>query len=264
LEGKVPELPDVEIFRQYLNRTALHKTIDEVVVKQERVLSGISPGELESELKGKQIESSFRRGKLLLASLKGGGFLGLHFGMSGQLKYFKNSPENPEYSCVLFGFKNHFRLAYESRRKLGRIYLVDDADAFIEKKGLGPDALDCDFGTFEEAVSSQKKAVKAALMDQHRLAGIGNIYSDEILFQARMSPTIAVNRLGRKARNKLFRAVKKVLQTAIDRKANPDHLPSSYLTPHRHKEGKCPKCGSRLKKAAMSGRGYYYCPKDQK
>jgi formamidopyrimidine-DNA glycosylase len=101
-------------------------------------------------------------------------------------------------------------------------------------------------------------------MNQHIIAGIGNIYSDEILFQAEINPNTNINKLNEKSLKKLFEKMKNVLRTAIDRKANFEDFPNNYLIPHRSKGGKCPKGDNDLQIIKISGRTSYFCPKHQK
>ncbi len=110
----------------------------------------------------------------------------------------------------------------------------------------------------------KRKAVKATLMDQALLAGVGNIYSDEILFQAGIVPTRRANELSQKERRRLFQIMKRALRTAIRNKAMPDQFPRSYLTRNRQEGSQCPKCGGLVRTHEINGRRSYYCPRCQK
>jgi formamidopyrimidine-DNA glycosylase len=105
--------------------------------------------------------------------------------------------------------------------------------------------------------------IKGALMDQKFLAGIGNVYADEILFQARLHPRTAVGDLSGEDLGRLFGVLETVLGTAIAARADPAQLPEGYLTPRRGKAGKCPRCGGALEKIAVAGRRGYVCPQCQ-
>jgi formamidopyrimidine-DNA glycosylase len=152
---------------------------------------------------------------------------------------------------------------------LGRVGLTADADVFIAALGLGPDALDRRFNraAFEQALAGRKRDAKSLLMDQEVVAGIGNIYSDEILFQARLHPRTRCDRLDPRARHQLFDQIKTVLETAITSGAGAerlvDQLPASFLIPHREKGGRCPRCGCEIATAKFSGRTAYFCPRCQ-
>ena len=161
------------------------------------------------------------------------------------------------------------RLAYLNPRRIGHVHATDSVAAFIADEELGPDALDPAFDekAFAAVLAKHKQAIKAVLMDQARIAGIGNIYADEILFQARLHPGIPANRLDADAQRRLFGAVKYVLQTAIDYGAGAedftDRLPKGFLLPERHAGGHCPRCGTLLVIEKRGGRTSYHCPKCQ-
>lgn len=261
----MPELPDVEVFRKYMDKTALHQTIKEIKVSAKDILDGVSEKQLQSKVKGRQIESTKRHGKYLFTRLSGDDWAVFHFGMTGYLDYFKDEGDAPKHTRALFSFDNGYHLAFVLQRKLGEVALTDDVNGFVKKQGLGPDALDRKFDVqaFKEAVKQRKSSIKSALMDQKRIAGIGNIYSDEILFQARLHPKAKANQLLNRDLERLFKAMKEVLETAIDSQANPAKMPEHYLLPKREKGGKCPACGGEIAKTKVSGRSAYFCPKCQ-
>jgi formamidopyrimidine-DNA glycosylase len=262
----MPELPDVELFKRHLDATCLGRTIRQVIVNDARILSGVSAAELAHHLTGARLSRSRRHGKYLLAGLEPKVWLIMHFGMNGSLKHFAEGEEDPPYDRVRLDFADGHHLAYVNPRLLGQVGLTGDPDSFIAEEGLGPDALDerFDFAAFEQLVSGRRRDVKSLLMDQTAIAGIGNIYSDEILFQAGLHPQTRCDRLDAEAQRRLFRAIKDVLQTALGVGAGAerlaDKLPGSFLIPHRRKGGRCPHCGGELATAKFSGRTAYYCP----
>lgn len=257
----MPELPDVEVFKRYFDSTSLHKKIKDVEVHTRAILENISPQRLESSIKGHRFKSTRRHGKYLFAEVTGGNILALHFGMTGFLKYFKDPETDTPHDRLLIRFSNGYHLAYDCQRKLGMITVIDDLHDFIKKKNLGPDAMDpkFDFDAFEEVLAASRGMVKSSLMNQNLIAGIGNVYSDEILFQAGVHPKTTSKDLSKKAKKKLFSTMKRVLKTVINNKAHPEDFPSTYLTPHRNKGADCPKCDGSLKTAKVSGRTSYYC-----
>jgi formamidopyrimidine-DNA glycosylase len=105
--------------------------------------------------------------------------------------------------------------------------------------------------------------LKSVLMDQSLISGIGNIYSDEILFQAGIHPEKGVDTLDEKAIHHLFMTLREVLETAIEAGAEIEKLPDTFLIPHREKKGVCPRCGLPLHTVTVSGRTSYYCPQQQ-
>lgn len=265
----MPELPDVELFKRYLDANALHRTIANVEVEDSRILHGISAASFRSKLNGACLEGSRRHGKHLLVRLDSGGWLTLHFGMTGGLECFDEAEPVPRYARVNLVFADGGRLAYTSMRMLGRVGFAPDADAFMQKEELGPDALEDDLSpaVFAERLGKGRRGVKTALMDQTVIAGIGNIYSDEILFQARLHPSTPVSKLDDQSVRTLFDASRRVLETAIRLGAGSEQflekLPDDYLLPHRAKDGVCPRCGGAIQMLKASGRTAYFCPECQ-
>jgi len=263
----MPELPDVETFRRYLAATSLHKKIKAVNIRSRAILEGAaSASQLKKGLKGKHFETTRRHGKYLGALLDSRRCLVMHFGMTGLLKYFMKREKDPPNERLLISFTNGYHLAYDCQRKLGHVTLVASFDQYVEEKGLGPDALasDLDFNTFKKAVVGRRASIKSVLMNQKVIAGIGNVYADEILFQAKIYPKIRGDQLPDKALKSLFAARRNVLQTAVNHQANPEEFPRSYITRGRGSNGKCPKCQRQLLKTPVSGRTAYYCGHCQK
>jgi formamidopyrimidine-DNA glycosylase len=265
----MPELPDVEMYKRHLDESALRRTIERVVVNDARILGRLPPDVFVSRLAGNRLEESRRHGKHLLVRLMRDGWLTLHFGMTGNLVRFDAEADAPPYDRVRFDFTGGRHLAYVNRRRLGRVGLADDAEAFIAAEGLGPDALDpaFDLEVFTRAIEGRRRDVKSVLMDQTLIAGVGNIYADEILFQARLHPKTPVTSLDERQRADLFRQINAVLKTAIECGAGAEQflkrLPDHFLLPHREKGGECPRCGGPIATLKAAGRTSYYCPRCQ-
>ena len=242
----MPELPDVEGFKRVLAKSALRKTIDGVVVSDARILGDLSARKFAACLRGAKLIAVKRHGKHLMASVDRGGWLILHFGMSGALYFVRTLDEEPPFTRVRFDFANDGSLAYTNKRMIGHVGLVDDVADFIAQEKLGPDALDpkFDFQAFKKAVAGIRRNVKSVLMDQQIIAGIGNIFSDEILFQARVNPLARMDELPPTELERLFLEMRKVLNTAIAYGAGSeqfvDRMPEGALLPERKKGGAAP------------------------
>ncbi len=261
----MPELPDVEVFRRYLDSTGLHKKIENVDVKDADLLGEVSSLKLKRQLNGSSFENTDRHGKYLFARSDNDSILVLHFGMTGFLKYFKNGESEPEHTRLLIDFENGYSLAYDCQRKLGLIELVDDTTGFIEKQELGPDFMDDNFkvSDFTELIQGRRGSVKSALMNQEVMAGIGNVYSDEILFHAGIHPETACSNLSQDQVKELYRIGKEVLEKAISSQVEPEKFPTDFLITHREPDTECPQCGGTIKKETISGRSSYFCDKHQ-
>lgn len=257
----MPELPDVAHFKKYLDATSLHQTIRHTVVHDRAVLEGVSAPRLRNTLQNRSFESTNRWGKYLFVEVQQSPWLVMHFGMTGFLDYAAEPAKSPAHARVVYQFDSACRLAYVCQRKLGLVTLAEDIESFGRSQGLGPDAMDehFDSGQFLSRLDGRRGAIKSALMNQDILAGVGNVYSDEILFQAGIDPTRTVGDLdGGELRN-VYRTLRKVLRKAIDRNADVARLPSNWLLPHRERGRSCPRCGQELDQIKVSGRTAYVC-----
>ena len=260
----MPELPEVETFKRYLDSTSLHQRIINVEVRDAYVLKHVSAHGLARRLKGRRFENSHRHGKHLFVRSGDELWLRLHFGMTGWLQYLKRDEETPNTARVLFRFGNNRRLAFDDQRKFGEVELIKNVDEFLQTRGIGPDALEITLSEFKLILGKHRGAVKAILLNQQLIAGIGNLYADEILFRARMHPGTDAGRLNDKDLNRLFRAMRHVLEKAIALKTDFNRLPKSWLLTHRGKRGRCPRCGRTLKSATIGGRTSWFCAHCQK
>jgi formamidopyrimidine-DNA glycosylase len=260
----MPELPDVETYKRYLDATSLHKKIRRAEVTDSRILQGVSARRLAGELKGRRLGPSRRHGKYLFVRFAPSRWLVLHFGMTGDLSYYKEGRDAPEHARLVLAFSNGYRLAYISQRLLGKVALAGDPGEYIEGKGLGPDALALDLRGFREALGKRAGA-KSALMNQRRIAGIGNVYSDEVLYLAGVHPRKAAGSLTGEQTRELHRAMRHVLETAVRKKADPERMPRGWLLHLRGVEGgKCPRCGGQIRSVKAAGRTAWYCPSHQR
>src|SRR5437660_10273851 len=171
----LPELPDVESFKRYLDATSLHQRIAHVDVLSAYVLKNISARELAHRLKRRCFESSRRHGKHLFVRTDGDVWLRLHFGMTGSLRYFKDEEKAPPHTRVLFIFARDYRLAFDDQRKFGEVGLVNNVNEFLKKRVLGPDALDVDLVEFKKMFTKHRGAGKGILISQKLMAGWGTI-----------------------------------------------------------------------------------------
>ncbi len=234
----MPELPEVETFKRYLDKTSLKQEIKNIQVTDHRILN-TEEKHLIHTLKGKRFESSIRHGKYLLVYLKPR-YLVMHFGMSGDLEYYDNKNDPPKFSKVIFQFDNGFSLAYISIRMFGKVSIANSIEEFIENKKLGPDAYKMTLEEFQKAVLRRSAIAKNALLNQSFIAGIGNIYSDEILFRTKIHPKTNINSLSESKIKELFVNIKEVLDFGIKKEGDLSTYPNKFLIPHRKKEEKCP------------------------
>lgn len=261
----MPELPDVEYFKKYIDATSLHQVIEGVDLDRDDILGDVSRRSLRERLLGHSLESTRRYGKYLFAQLSGDGCLVLHFGMTGQLDY-SSASEVPPHTRLCLHFNKGARLAYVCQRMLGTIDWASDVEGYLERKGLGVDAAseELDFDRFRELLGSKRGSIKGALMDQQTIAGLGNVYVDEILFRAGVHPRASVPELSRETLGRIFRAISAVLEEATRARADPNRMPDHFLLHRRGTErDDCPKCGGRLEEIEVTGRKSSICPRCQ-
>jgi formamidopyrimidine-DNA glycosylase len=267
----MPELPEVETIKNELSPRVLGQRFTQVTIFDTRLVCGGSAKEVRRGLIGHKIESLERRGKYLIFHLSNGRSLIMHLRMTGVL--LLNSKGVDRYARAIFNFSNGHRLVFSDRRRLGLIWLVDDANTVVCK--LGPEPLDESFtpDILEQRLSQHHIPVKAALLDQCIVAGIGNMYADEALFAARIHPMRRADDLSPEEMQTLYHYIRKVLGAAIDCKgASVD----TYIRPEgelgtahfdfkvAHRGGEpCPVCGSNIERCVVQNRGSYFCPRCQ-
>lgn len=276
----MPELPEVEAFREYISTHCKNKTIHSVEVLQSSVIKKVSSSAFKKNLVGKKFTKIERKGKYLILSVSSGQQLVMHFGLTGY-PYIGKCAQKVRFACVIFEFTKNECLYWCDIRKFGKLYLAESADQIKGIHDLGPGALTIVASEFLAiARENAKKNVKAFLMDQSIIAGIGNEYSDEILFQAGIDPHHKIKDLSDSQLKKMYQSVRKVLlfaikvrlkqisslkkQQAFSTEDN-ESFPQSYLQAHRHYDRLCPRNPKhKLKKVTIAGRSAYYCPIDQK
>jgi formamidopyrimidine-DNA glycosylase len=146
----------------------------------------------------------------------------------------------------------------------GKVSVANSIEEFTKDKKLGPDAYKMTLEDFQEAVKRRTAIAKNALLNQSFIAGIGNIYSDEILFRTRLHPKTNINSLSDSKVKELFASIKEVLEVGIKKKGDLSTYPNEFLIPHRKKEEKCPICNSDITRFEISGRHGFFCPSCQK
>jgi formamidopyrimidine-DNA glycosylase len=259
----MPELPDVEAFREVFESCARSREVERVIVRDTGVLHGVSGPALADALEGRRFSRPRRHGKWLLAPVARGPTLLVHFGMTGLLVC--TNPDEPAHAHdrVLFTLAGSRQLRYRDQRKLRGLWLARDAaevDGLLE--GQGPDALSVGRAEFDAALASRRGRLKTALTDQSVLSGLGNLLADEILWRARMRPDTPVHDLGPEDRRRLHTQMRRTLRSALPAGCVPRR--DSWLTGHRDdSRADCPRCGARLCRARLSGRGTVWCPRCQ-
>lgn len=258
----MPELPEVETFKRYIERTSLEKVVVKAEVKNPVVVRPARPEDVVRAVEGSEFLSVRRHGKQLFLELGQGGWMTWHFGMTGEPVFFDRPSEEPRFDRFLLTFE-HGRLAFDDPCMLGRIGVTPSPEEFIERKRLGEDALSVAEKRFVDLMERSRGSVKNALMDQHKIAGVGNIYADEVLFQCRIDPRAEVSSLDNADLKCMHRSMKRVLRRSIEVGTDFAQLPKTYLLHYRRKGAPCPKCGGVMDTVTLGGRTSYFCPSCQ-
>lgn len=252
----MPELPDVEGFKRVFERHAAGKRIRGVTVHDVGVLRNAAPEQLDV-LVERRFGQPRRHGKWLVCPTDAAPALLFHFGMTGSLEW--RGEEHPHDRLVLA--LDDGELRYRDMRKLRGVWLaLHEAETEELIEHLGPDALDVSRKQFHELLARRRGAVKAALMDQELIAGLGNLLVDEALFQARIDPRRAIPSLSDEERDELYRKVRRVLRESLPYGLVPGKR--TWLTGART-EGICPRCGIELARVRIGGRTTLFCPREQ-
>jgi formamidopyrimidine-DNA glycosylase len=258
----VPELPDVEAYRRFFLRHAARRTIRRVVVTDPAILRNASPPGLDRALRGRRFAEPERHGKWLLCWTDGPALL-LHFGMTGEFTWSGQEPERHRHDRVIVEL-DRGEIRYRNMRKLGGAWLAHDrVEAAAVMGDLGPDALAVSRKEFLERLSRRRGGLKALLMNQRLVAGVGNLIADEVLWQARLHPRRRVEDLSDEERVELFRKMHSVLKESVERF---DYVPRKrgWLNHVRGLPGAvCPRCGTPLARITAGGRTTYFCPSCQ-
>lgn len=260
----MPELPEVQHFKEYIDATSLHHKIETVTVHNDQVLEDTDAGDFEEKMKSRSFESTRRRGKFLFLKLDNGHHLQLHFGMTGYPKYYSDEADQPEHERITFEFDNGYRLGYVCLRMLGRVRYIEDLEQYIEEKELGPDFSDISEEEFLELARGRRGAVKSFLMNQKHLSGIGNVWSDEVCFHVRIHPGTEISELDEKKLRETYRTLKDILDQAVAANAEVDQYPDSWLIKYREEGVDGPDGCGKVTKTEISGRSAYFCPEVQK
>jgi len=269
----MPELPEVETIKQELAPHLSGRRITGVELFTPDMVRCPAPADFCAGVMGQTVGELARRGKYLLARLSGGQTLIFHLKMSGALILGPEKLEMP-YKRAVFHLDRGEALYFRDPRRFGRLWLVGDVGPVVGK--LGPEPLQAGFTAAKlgERLRRHKMPLKAVLLDQAVLAGVGNMYADEALFAARLHPMRLPQSLSDEEMTRLYQAIKKVLRAGIKNKGASTE---NYIRPdgtlgkaHEHfkvahrRGASCPDCGESLGYMKVRGRGTYYCPNCQK
>lgn len=275
----MPELPEVESARAVIEQRALHRRIAAVDDTDSYECRPHAPGELSSALSGRSLTAAHRRGKLLWCetsahgrSKRPGPLLAIHLGMSGRILVrtsggaqheggdypgpagsARATSYKPAWDRFTLTFTDGGELRLRDKRRLGRVYLEPDIEA------LGPDAGEISVGQFRDLLGRGAAPIKARMMNQNVIAGVGNLLADEALWRAAVDPAKPAGELDREELTRLHRGLRAALRTAIKHGG----VHAGRIVEHRVPGGTCPRCGATMKRSTVGGRTTWFCSAEQ-
>lgn len=284
----MPELPEVETLRRALSGTLVGHHLARVDCTLPKLFAAEETLPLDA-LVGRRVEGLRRRAKFLVFDLSDGLAMVVHLRLSGQLVHRASDGTTlatgghpvPSFSAPLphkathavFELDDGSRLYLTDIRQFGRVWVLpaDQVEGLLERSRLGPEPLGDAFDEAELRARLERRrraALKPLLLDQRFVGGVGNIYADEIAFEARLSPVGVVGELDDAARRRLYRAIRSVLDHAVTHgpaeilsgRANPER---DFPKVHGRAAQPCPACGTPIVKTRVGGRGTYTCPRCQ-
>jgi len=286
----MPELPEVETTVLGLRKKVLSRTFVDVWTDFEKLIKKPSFKEFKKEIKGKEIKAIYREGKNIIFELSGGYSLLVHQKLTGHLLYGKWKQKGGKWQAetdhalkedrmnsylhLIFFLDNGKMLALSDLRKFAKIQLWKKEKLAKELNSLGPDALKVSFSEFREIIKSKKGKIKQVLMEQEVIAGIGNIYSDEALWRAKIHPFRVASGLTKEEIKALYKSIREVLKKGIE-------MGGESISDYRNLEGekggfdgfrkvyrregeKCLRCGTIIQRKKIGGRSTHFCPKCQR
>lgn len=285
----MPELPEVETIRCDLSKKILGKKIRDIKISKPKIIKG-NNSNFKKTLKNNYIEKINRVGKLIIFSLKEKEkHLLVHLKMTGQLIYVSKSKIIPgghnypkidrlpnKFSHIIFTFLDRSKLFYNDIRQFGYMKVVNKKGLKEALFNFGVDPINDNFkkSDFFKLTKDKKTNIKTFLLNQKFIAGIGNIYADEILFDSQIRPSRKVNSLLKKEKEKIYLSIIKILKKAVkmrgttlsnyvDGKGNKGNF-TKLLKVYQRQGQKCLKCRKKIKKTRITGRGTHYCSNCQK
>ena len=270
----MPELPEVETIRRVLEPQLLQASIEAVTVKRPEVIAHPSPSDFCTRLAGQTISGMGRRGKYLSILLENSSRILVHLRMTGCLLLTSASVPEEKHTHLIFRLNDGRELRFSDTRRFGRLWLFSagEPDSLSGAEKLGKEPFDPAFSAsyLRSRLEKRKKAIKECLMDQSVIAGIGNIYSDEILFTARIHPARPANSLSGQEWERLAAVIPERLSYFIEKDQmtpeeyletrGQDYRNAPFLQAYGHEGDPCPVCAAPLSRLVIGGRSSTFCP----
>ncbi len=275
----MPELPEVETIKNQLEKKIVGKKIKAVKINLPRLIQGTTVKEFEKNVIGAKIKKISRRAKLLIIELSTGYSLVIHLKLTGRIIFRKKLEKEDEKSHLIYEFADKTILLHHDFRQFGWVKLIktEDLEKYFQKEGFGPEPLEKDFTLekFKELLAKKpRQKIKPLLMDQTFIAGVGNVYAQEACWWAKILPTRIVKSLKEKEIEDLYYSLIKILKesikhrgSSVDAYVDTEGKEGDYfskLKVYDRENQPCYRCGEKIKKMMLAGRGTYFCLSCQK
>ena len=273
----MPELPEIETVKNVIEPQIKGLIIRKVTVNRSEVIAQPNADEFCRGVTGQEISAMTRRGKFLIFHLKNESRIILHLRMTGCLLVTPSDYPIEKHTHIIMRLNSGKELRFSDTRRFGRFWLIQNGEkdtySGISKLGLEPLSYECNAEYLKSKFGKRKRKIKECLLDQSVIAGIGNIYSDEILFQAKICPTRPADSLMVKEWERLAERIPKCLSYFIKKNCiehedylqtkGQDYRNTPFLQVYGHAGEPCPNCGETLVRVVISSRGSVYCPRCQ-
>lgn len=275
---KMPEMPEVETIRRTLADKVVGRRIEAVKINLPRLVKWPSVSEFKEAVTGRKIERLDRRSKYLLFHLEHDLVMVVHLRMTGRLYYVPAGYPHDKFTHIVFDLDNNDAMIYADSRTLGTLYAIHRAElgriAGLATMGPEPLSPEFTFDYFRMMLKKRQSSIKAVLLNQQVIGGLGNIYVDESLAVAGIAPTRSAASLSEDEANKLYRAINQVIEEGIvhggtsfrDYRDGVGQTGSHqhYLRVYGRKGQPCQRCGTPIVRTEVGGRGTHFCPNCQR
>ncbi len=269
----MPELPEVETVRAGLSPRLVGRRFEDIRILDSRLTRPVDPAEVAAELTGERVRAVDRRGKYLIVRFESGLVLLIHLRMTGTLVHSRNGAPAESHVRAVVRLDDGSDVVYRDIRRFGTwlVLRADELDAYLAAR-LGREPLEASFAARDlgERLAARKLPLKAALLDQRTVAGVGNIYADEALWRARLHPARPAGELDTRELRALHRGLRGALEAGIERQGatlrdyrTPDGIAGTMqheFNVYGRAGEPCPRCGTPIAKTRLGGRGTWFCP----
>ena len=268
----MPELPEVQTVVNQIKSDLLHETVESITPIWPKVFHNFTIEEAKQKMKKGKIINVNRRAKFIIIRFAES-IIAIHLRMTGKLYLLQEDQEMSKYTTAYFTLKNKRKLIFDDVRKFGRIYLYKDIEP-IDKRH-GPEPLESNFTSKSlfKLIKSKKRTIKALLLDQSMIAGLGNIYTDESLWKSKIHPNSHSHKIPKKRIHNLYNNIRIILTKAIEQNGTTiidfsvngeSGKYTNELKVYGKNNSKCYHCNNKIIKIRVAGRGTYICQKCQK